>query len=138
MIGGSSPDFNTFTEAIDSIKDKEVTGPVTFIVREGTYNEQFIIPEILGISKYNTITFQSESGDSTSVILTHNSTNADSNYIVFLNGVDYITFKNISFQPLNITYGVAILLKNNADHNRYAKSYFYSDYITGDYARNQR
>ena len=61
-------------------------------MRADTDTVKINIPQIVGASATNTITFQSENGDSTSVILTSPSldTLAD-NYLISLNGADYFT-----------------------------------------------
>jgi hypothetical protein len=63
-IGGTSPNFSNFTEASNALNVAGITCPVIFKVRNGTYNEQIEIGQVLGSSSYNTITFESESGDS--------------------------------------------------------------------------
>ena len=91
-IGGSSPDFINFTDAITSLKLGGILGNVVFNVRNGTYSEQLEIPAISGTSASKTITFQSQSGDSSSVTLTFTGTYSN-NYVVALNGANYIIFK---------------------------------------------
>jgi len=91
---GPSGDFPGVREAVDSMSNMcGISGPVTFNIFSGTYNDQILIPEIFGLSETTPITFQSLSGDSTDVILTTDSTD----YLVFLDGADYITFRNITF-----------------------------------------
>ena len=68
-IGGASPDFTNFTEAVADLTSFEVAGQTTFNIRNGTYNEQVTIGEINGMDATNTVTFQSELGDSSQVIL---------------------------------------------------------------------
>jgi len=68
-IGGSNPDFATFTDAVAVLNAAGISCPVVFNVRDGEYNEQFVINDIAGSSEVNTVTFQSESGDSTAVML---------------------------------------------------------------------
>jgi hypothetical protein len=69
-IGGITPDYTTFTLAVADLVASGVSGPLIFDVRDGTYPEQISIGTITGVSATNTVTFQSESGDSTTVILT--------------------------------------------------------------------
>ena len=57
-IGGTTPDFATFNDAVDSLKQVGVSTAVTFNVRSGFYGEQFHINEISGASSSNRITFQ--------------------------------------------------------------------------------
>ncbi|MCK6641873.1 MAG: hypothetical protein L6Q81_17490 [Bacteroidia bacterium] len=71
-IGGVSPSFPTFNAAATALETFGVSGPVIFNVRNGTYTESVYLTAITGSSSTNTITFQSESGDSALVLLTYN------------------------------------------------------------------
>ena len=68
-IGGTSPDYATFTAAVADLTSLGISGSVTFDVRDGIYPEKISIPAITGASSSSTITFQSETGDSSAVIL---------------------------------------------------------------------
>ncbi len=108
-IGGMTPDFNTFGEAVTNLNQGGLVAATTFNVRNGTYNEQLTFVPILGASADRPIRFQSESGDSTQVILTNASTSA-ANFTVYFNGVDWLTFAQMTLEATNNTYGrVAVL-----------------------------
>ncbi|UCG27158.1 MAG: leucine-rich repeat domain-containing protein, partial [Bacteroidales bacterium] len=125
-IGPSSTDFLTFTEAVDSLISVGVGGPVTFNVESGTYTEQISIPEISGASATNTITFQTQSGDSTDVTLTYASPDSATNYTVKLDGADFITFRNMTLSATGTDYAQVVELANGADNNE-----FLNNRITG-------
>ncbi|MEO1263025.1 MAG: CARDB domain-containing protein [Bacteroidota bacterium] len=118
-IGGASPDFSTFTEAVNTLTQSGVCGPVVFNVRNGTYNEQIVLPEILGMDATNTVTFQSESGDSSQVVLTFSASNGI-NYTLLLDGADWFTFKNLTIEGTNTSYGRALEFRNGASHNQFS------------------
>lgn len=115
-IGGSSPSFESFSLAAAALNERGISGPVVFNVRSGTYNERLILYEITGASASNTIVFKSENGDSTSVILTYNSLSAGLNYLVYLNGTDYLSIKNITIAGLNPTYSQLFILNGNVSN----------------------
>ena len=72
--GGSFATKNckSFGEAVDSLESQGVSGAVTFNVADGTYNERVTISQAIdGASAVNTITFQSQSLDSTAVVITY-------------------------------------------------------------------
>jgi hypothetical protein len=115
-IGGTAPDYTSFFQAISAITGSGISGNVIFKVRDGVYNEQVSIPQITGMSANATITFTSESNDSTKVILSYASTSA-SNYTLQLNGADYITFSKITIAAISTPYGYAVDIKNSANHN---------------------
>jgi len=62
-IGGASPDYQTFADAVSDLNTYGLCGPTVFNVRPGTYNEQLSIGNITGTSATNTVTFQSETGN---------------------------------------------------------------------------
>jgi pectin methylesterase-like acyl-CoA thioesterase len=117
-IGGASPDFSNFSAAISSLATNGICGSVVFNVRSGTYSEQLTIPAIVGTNISNTITFQSESNDSTSVILTFPTATSIStpNYTLKINGCDHTHFSKITLSRVgNDDYARVIDIGNNSD-----------------------
>jgi hypothetical protein len=93
---GSGPtNFTTFTAAVNNLICGGVSGPVTFNVSNGTYNEQIQIPSIIGASATNTIRFQSATSNATACILTFTPSSSGS-YTLYLNGADFITFDRMT------------------------------------------
>jgi hypothetical protein len=123
-IGGANPSYATFTAAVADLANRGVCGPVIFNVRSGTYSEQINLPMIVGASATNTITFQSEAGDSTSVILQHNSTVSTQNHVVQLGGGDWFRFRKMTFKALNANFARLVHLVGNADHNTFENNRF--------------
>ncbi|MEI6765154.1 MAG: right-handed parallel beta-helix repeat-containing protein [Bacteroidota bacterium] len=115
-IGGSTPNYATFTTAVNALVTNGVSGPVVFQVRNGTYNEQISIGAVSGVSATNTVTFQSQTGDSTAVILTYHPTSA-ANYTLRLNGCDHLIFSKISVNAIGNTYATAVLMENASTNN---------------------
>lgn len=96
-IGGTSPDYASFTEAVDSLNSLGVSGPVIFNVRSGTYPENFTIGlntvgPIAGSTVINTITFQSETKNANDVVLEG---------AIRLIGT-FINFKHLSYIPISL------------------------------------
>src|ERR1035437_1156078 len=118
-IGGATPNYATVNAAVSDLVSKGVCGQVIFNIRSGTYREQVTIPQITGVSSLNTIIFQSESGDSTSVILCDSSTTSPTNFLVYLNGADYITFKKITLQALGLNYALVVKCATNSNNNQF-------------------
>jgi parallel beta-helix repeat protein len=111
-LGGTTPDFSSFTEAISALTHGGINGPVTFKVRPGTYTEQLTIKTILGSSPVNSILFESETGDNTSVVLNYTANYTD-NYTIRFDAASYIGFNKISIQALDANYGNVIDIINN-------------------------
>ncbi|MCX6352294.1 MAG: M4 family metallopeptidase [Bacteroidetes bacterium] len=115
-VGGTTPDFTTFTAAVTSLNRNGVCGAVTFNVRDGSYNERIRIGSVPGTTPYNSVVFQSEKGDSSKVKLTFaSSSSAAKNYTLNCDSSRYISFKKISISRTGTnTYGVAVYLSNRA------------------------
>jgi len=113
---GSTGNYTSFNDAVNALTTNGISGPVVFNVQTGTYNERFIIPAITGTSASNTITFQSQTGDSSDVLITHAFVNSDSLFIVKFDTTSYITFKSVSFNAVNTTTSELydIILLNNS------------------------
>jgi len=97
-IGGTNPTYTDFASAVNAISCG-ITGPVVFNVRPGTYNERFTIGNPKNTSEVNTITFQAENKDSSSVIInsTGTGTNTTRNVIRF-NRSKFINLKYLTIQ----------------------------------------
>jgi len=116
-IGGADPDFATVIEAVTTLNMAGITCPVVFNIRNGNYYGLFIMEDIDGSSEQNTITFQSESGDSTAVMISYN--NWPNNTATF-KSTKNLLFKEIGFQSSS---NVAFYQINN--HNiRFDNCYF--------------
>jgi hypothetical protein len=124
-IGGSSPDFTDITAAVNAMTANGICGPVVFNMRPQVDTLQLIIPQINGVDTNNTVTFQSENGDSTSVILTYPSLDTlVNNYLIYLDGTDYFTFKEITMQRTDTQLNARIIdFANNATHNTITNCY---------------
>ncbi len=110
-IGGSDPDFETIKSAIDVLEERGVCDAVVFKIRDGEYHEKIYLQEIDGASETNTITFESESKDSSKVII-----NYSSSYVVALYNADYYVFNNLGFESGN---GKCIYFYGNSHYNSF-------------------
>ncbi|MCK4701144.1 MAG: right-handed parallel beta-helix repeat-containing protein, partial [Bacteroidales bacterium] len=135
-IGGTTPDYETMNDAVEKLITCGINGPVTFNIATGTLVEQVSIQEISGASETNTITFQSETGDSSDVLITFTPINTKLNYTIRLDGADFINFKNLSISS-GENWGCAVRLNNEATNNQFLNNrFFYEGTMTGsdDYA----
>ena len=124
-IGGTTPDYATFTDAVADLTSLGISGNVTFDVRSGTYAEKVSIPAIAGTSSIHTITFQSEVGDSSAVILVDTaSTSSTNNYTLQLTDADYVTIKKMTIQRSGTgTYANVIAIGNNSVNNKFQNNH---------------
>ncbi len=115
-IGGTTPDFVTFKKAVTDLNKFKTCGPVTFRFRDGVYNEQVVIDSISTASAVNTITFESESLDSSLVTIQNTNDNVHP-AVVLLAGTDYVTFRYLGIKALPSGYADCIELRYSATHN---------------------
>jgi hypothetical protein len=119
-------DYTSFGAAVSALSTNGISGTVSFLVEPGTYNEQISISAISGVSSANTIQFIGNASDSLSVVLSFAQTVFASNYVVRLDGADYISFQKMTIQSNGFIYNRVIVLENQADHN-----FFSSCHIVG-------
>ncbi len=97
VIGPSvGADFSAFASAVGKMVVCGIAGPVTFLVEDGTYTEQIVLPNIPGNSNVNTITFRGQSLDSSLVTLTWPTGSALPT--VRMSGADRVTFEHMTIQ----------------------------------------
>ena len=108
---GSTGAYSTIGGAIADLNTRGICGPVTFNIANGSYNEQDSIGTVSGASAINTITFQSQSGDSSKVNWNYAAGTAR-DYLLKINASAYITVKQITMHATgaaNTTILVSIL-----------------------------
>ena len=101
-IGGTNPDFTNISEPVEFLNNAGITCPVVFNIRNGTYDELLYINQIIGASDTNTITFQSESGDSSQVIITNNTGNPG----IWLYRSKHLIFSKISLSGGSYNFNI--------------------------------
>lgn len=108
-IGGETPNYATFTDAIAAMTVRSISGPVVFDVRAETFNESITIPAITGASETNTITFREADALLTPPEI------VGASVTVLLSGADYIIFDGIDITCNN--NGTAFRITGDADYN---------------------
>ena len=110
----SGTNFNNFNDAVTKLITCGISGPVVFdvVVGSGPYNEQFALPEIIGGSATNTITFNGN-GET----ITFSSNDGNNRAVIRLEGADYVTIDNFVIDATGSgTYGWGIHLMNASDN----------------------
>lgn len=100
-VGGTNPDFIDFVSAVDSLKNNNTSGPVTILIRPGTY---------IGPIQYSgggstfrsnhTVTFQSETGLNDVLITSPANITIEMHWNSSFS-LKKITFKHINFETTN-------------------------------------
>ncbi|MBW8048926.1 MAG: T9SS type A sorting domain-containing protein [Cytophagales bacterium] len=114
-IGGTSPDYATFTLAVSDLNLRGIAGVVTFNARPGTYIEQVVVLPISGSNSADTVVFQSETGDSSSVIMTYNASTVSDNYVFRLYGASHVSIKNMTLAATGGSYAKVIHINGNVE-----------------------
>ena len=71
-IGGVLPDFVLLAQLERALNLGGIIGPVEFVLRSGTYDEQISIDDFPRITETDSVLFRSESGVASDVVLTRN------------------------------------------------------------------
>ena len=118
-LGTPTSDFPTFAEAIATLYQCGVVGPVTFNIQPGVYSGQqlALLGNIPGSSAVNTVIF--DGGSPAQVTLTHNGSGILKAATVLLSEVQYITVQNMTINTTAASgfRGHAVHLINQADNN---------------------
>ena len=132
---GSGSDYTTFSAAAEALHTQGVSGPVVFNVISGTYNEQFTLDYVPYASESNTITFQSQTGDSTEVVIKYDAEGNDDNFLVTLKRCSYVTLKGITFWALDDMYNRIITIEDYAEYLSIEHCLFKGTYNTNAIVR---
>lgn len=116
-IGGNNPDFESVGDAVDALNAAGVTCPVTFLLRDGTYYEQFVLHGIPGSSGDNPVLFRSESGDSTAAVIRIIPSALKYEPMIFLEDASHVTFRQVGFSTGATTnYANTAVVINSGEH----------------------
>lgn len=114
-LGTPTADFATFQDLFDALNQCGIVGPTVINVLPGIYDYQLTFTSaIQGIDSINTLTFQSSTGNKEDVLIKFNATT--SNWVVGINAMKYLTFKNMSFKSLSSGTGYVFNISNNSHH----------------------
>lgn len=116
-LGTPSSDYPTFTAALNDLQASGICSDVTFKVEPGTYNEQITFFPTTGANANSRVIFESETGDSTDVVIAYQAGGATSNWTVRFDGADYYTLRNMTIKALDSIYGTAVEMINGAEYN---------------------
>ena len=121
-IGVTDSDFENITNAVNTLNNGGVVGPVNFNIRDGVYNEQILIEDYPGADSLKVVQFVSESVDSTSVTISFES-GFSNNYILKLDGAEWLLFENLTFEATDDYYGKIIEIINNSNYNTFKNNW---------------
>ena len=115
---GSGMDYATITEALDSLAVVGIAGPVVFDIQSGTYNERLELPNALGMSDTNTVTFQSASGNVDDVRVVF-APSASHNYVMNISNAGHFHFKDMTFYSNGVQTASNVVTISDASDIRF-------------------
>ncbi len=119
--------FTSFTEAVDNLTGRGLSGPVIFNVYNGTYVEQVGgttgLGAARGASAVNTITFREAAGQSVTIDGVTNG--------IYVYGGDYLTFEGFTITSCT---GDGVYVYETADNNTLRNLTISNAGTTGDFA----
>jgi hypothetical protein len=134
-VGTPTSDFADIVSAVSALNNCGIDSTVIFNIAPGTYNGQFSLGMVNGASDTSTITFQSSTGNPADVVVQYTSASTADNYVIKLDGAQYVTIKNITVKNNGTTYSYGIHLTNGANYNTIDGNIVRSGTTTYSYAR---
>ena len=113
--------YHSLKEAIDQLASRGIDGPVRLRLNAGTYDENFIIPAIAGLSETNTLTIEPTSGHRGDVTLTNTryikkDYGDDKPGYFTIDGADYVTLRGLTFTTSQAQAPALLLVRNGSQH----------------------
>ena len=112
-----NPDYTSFGAAVSALS-AGVSGPVTFEVAPGTYEEFVSLNTISGINESCRVVFRGMGSTNLDVTLTSNAGYTD-NSTLTLDGTDYVTFENMTLTTSSDNKAVVVKMKNGNAYVRF-------------------
>ena len=115
--------YHSLKEAIDQLASRGIDGPVRLRLNAGTYDENFEIPAIAGLSEINTLTIEPTSGHRGDVTLTnthyhkpdYNEKKPNPGYFT-IDGADYVTLRGLIFTTKKAEAPSLLQVRNGSQH----------------------
>ena len=117
----SGAHYHSLKEAISQLASRGVDGPVRLRLNAGTYDENFEIPTISGLSETNTLTIEPTSGHRGDVTLTNThyikkDYGDDKPGYFTIDGADYVTLRGLTFTTTQTQAPALLLVRNGSQH----------------------
>jgi parallel beta-helix repeat protein len=133
---GAGGYFDDLEQAIDSLKLKGVSGNTSLSFLPGEYLVKQRIPYISGTMDGTILTLKSEDSDLESVTLKHDNVNQDTNYILWIDGADFLTIRDLTFEATtNTSYGTNIIFSGGSEQVELSDNIFRATRNTNNLGR---
>lgn len=112
----SGTNFASFNSAEDSLTINGVSGPVIFLVKQGTYTEQVSFGTIVGVSSTNTITLKADPTNTGIAKIEFNTATSSSNYVIRFNNASHFIVDSLVVASNSSSFGTLIDFEGNSSH----------------------
>lgn len=128
-------DIPTLDAAMDSLQEKGINGTVRMVIQPGTYLGNYDIFDFDRASPNDSLIIEGAVTDSGAVVLQHQASSDNNNYILSLTRSSNVFIQYITFRMLNSTYARAIQLNDRAKHIGIRNNWFVSNSTTSTNSR---
>ena len=118
--GSGVNNYIDWTSLAQDLSDFGVCGPVVVDVAAGVYTEQATFGDISGASSVNTITFNAD----TAGVTLENSSSSGANWVVGLEGADWVTFNDFTFEATGSSYSTVVSINSGGSSNTFNNCVF--------------
>ncbi|MCB0481921.1 MAG: right-handed parallel beta-helix repeat-containing protein [Flavobacteriales bacterium] len=110
-VGGTSPDFTTLKQALDTLKAKGICGSTELRVRQGTYTEQIVLDGgISGVGAGSWLRIVADPANTAPVNYQYNG-----DALAISGGAQYVELVGLNIKTLGTSYSAVYIYGNN-DH----------------------
>lgn len=111
----STTNFTSFASVLDALYCGGISSNVTFEVASGVYNEQISLGPVEGTGPGSRIAFTSATGNPADVVITYAPSLSTANFVLNINGIEYVTFENMTMTNTATSLGHVIEFTANSD-----------------------
>ncbi len=111
-----SCDFESLTEAIDSLVSQSMNGPVTLFLGDSIYNEQVSIPFVQGMGSANPLTIMAAAelpGDK-QVRIRYTASTVNDDYVIAFDSAQYVVVRNIFVEAQGADFAKCLSFGNGS------------------------
>lgn len=133
---GTGGYFDNLDQAIDSLKLKGISGNTSLEFLAGEHLVKTRIPTISGAADGSVLTLTSQNSDAESVKLKHYNVSQDTNYILYLDGTDFFTIRDLTLDATtNNLYGLNVWFRGGSEQLEITDNIFKSTSNSNNQAR---
>jgi hypothetical protein len=126
-IGSNLRDFETITDALTSLSNCGVSGPVIFLIDSGTYEAMNIPKTYSGTNDTNIVTFTSATGNASDVKIV-----APSSVAITLTNTGYLNFNHLTIEATNMSIPTAVKIVSSATNIEFSNCIIKAPVVQSD------